>query len=69
MFENYYVNTNAQSNGDHEVHVESCDHLPESQNRKALGRFTRCQDAVKTAKEAYQNSNGCFYCCPACHTS
>jgi len=25
---NYYVNTNAQANGDHEVHKEGCTKMP-----------------------------------------
>lgn len=64
----YYVNKNAQSNGDHEVHVSSCTHLPSSENKLYLGDFYQCSDAVKKAKEYYKQSNGCFYCCNACHT-
>ena len=30
--DHYYVNKNAQSNGDHEVHKENCDYLPNSSN-------------------------------------
>ncbi len=65
----YYVNTNAQSNGDHEVHKESCQYLPTSVNRKYLGYYSNCADAVENAKETYPKSNGCYYCCYACHTS
>ena len=28
----YYVNKNAQSNGDHEVHNKTCSYLPEAEN-------------------------------------
>jgi len=35
----YYVNTNAQSNGDHEVHDENCEFLPKPENRRYLGEF------------------------------
>lgn len=66
---NYCVNTNAQSNGDHEVHdVGSCQHLPEAKHRLDLGYHTNCQGAVKKAKETYSQSNGCYYCCPDCNT-
>ncbi|WP_114752158.1 hypothetical protein [Pleomorphovibrio marinus] len=69
MFEKYYVNTKAQSNGDHEVHSESCEYLPEDDNRGFLGRFSRCQDALQKAKEAFKNADGCYYCCGPCHSS
>lgn len=65
----YYVNKNAQSNGDHEVHTDDCSYLPNSQNRLYLGYFSNCHDAVKEAKKTYPQSNGCYYCSYACHTS
>ena len=66
----YYVNKNAQNNGDHEVHKETgCNYLPEAQNRQYLGEFSNCQDAVKEARKTYPQSNGCYYCSPECHTS
>ncbi len=65
----YYVNKNAQSNGDHEVHTEDCRYLPNSENRKFLGEFSNCKDAVTEAKKTYSKSNGCYYCCSSCHTS
>lgn len=65
----YYVNDNAQSNGDHEVHKDSCSFLPTSANRTYLGSFTNCQDAVREAKKHYSKVNGCYYCSSSCHTS
>lgn len=65
----YYVNKNAQDNGDHEVHKSGCDWMPNSENRLYLGDFNNCQDAVKAAKKHYSQSNGCYYCSRACHTS
>ena len=35
----YYVNTNAQSTGEHEVHKDGCQRMPEPQNRIYLGYF------------------------------
>lgn len=64
----YYVNTKAQSNGDHEVHKDVCDHLPDVSNRKYLGVFSNCHDAVIEAKKTYSKADGCYYCCNACHT-
>lgn len=65
---NYYVNKNAQSNGDHEVHTQDCRYLPESTNRKYLGEFSNCKDAVTEAKKTYSQSNGCRTCSYSCHT-
>ena len=65
----YYVNTNAQSNGDHEVHKQGCTWMPESENALYLGEFSSCAPAVTEAKKHYRQSNGCAYCCPDCHTS
>lgn len=64
---NYYVHNGTQSNGDHEVHTETCTFLPS--DKKYLGYFTRCEDAVAEAKKTYWQSNGCYYCSRACHTS
>ena len=64
----YYVNINAQDNGDHEVHTTGCSHPPDEGNRKQLGEFESCAAAVAKAKETYENANGCAYCCSECHT-
>ena len=64
----YYVNKNAQANGDHEVHRFSCSFLPAVENRKYLGEYDSCAPAVREAKKTYPQSNGCYYCSSACHT-
>jgi hypothetical protein len=66
---NYYVNQNAQSNGDHEVHRDPCSWMPDVANRTYLGSFDNCQDAVRAAKAHYTQVNGCKHCSPACHTT
>ena len=65
----YYVNKNAQSNGDHEVHESGCTYMPNEGNRKYLGDFDSCAPAVREAKKTYPQSNGCYYCCNPCHTT
>jgi hypothetical protein len=65
----YYVNKNAQANGDHEVHKQGCSFMPDAQNRQYLGDFADCHDAVRESKKYYRQSNGCFYCSPECHTT
>ncbi len=64
----YYVNKNAQSTGEYEVHEESCNYLPSSDNRKYLGYFSSCHEAIKKAKEDFYDVDGCYYCCNECHT-
>ena len=64
----YYVNRNAQPNGDHEVHEFSCYWLPEPENRQYLGEFTSCFPAVTEARRYYQQVNGCKHCALPCHT-
>lgn len=69
MASSYYVNTRAQTNGDHEVHKEGCTWMPSTENRKYLGSFNSCADAVKEAKKTYPTTaNGCVHCSSACHT-
>jgi hypothetical protein len=66
----YYVNTNAQANGDHEVHKEiGCPTPAEPQNRLQLGDFATCAGAVAEAKKTYATADGCANCSPECHTS
>jgi hypothetical protein len=64
----YYVNQNAQSNGDHEVHKSGCSYMPDDENRTYLGDFSSCDSAVDAAKRYYTQVNGCYYCANACHT-
>ncbi len=66
---NYYVNQNAQLNGDHEVHEEGCSYMPAPQNRMPLGVHSNCASAVQAAKRRYDRANGCYHCSYACHTS
>ncbi len=64
----YYVNTQPQSSGDHEVHEQSCSFLPTIGNRKYLGEFSSCALAVSEAKKSYSKADGCYFCCNSCHT-
>ncbi len=68
MKKKYYVNENEQTNGDHEVHAEGCSHMPILSNRKYLGEFYNCWEAVASAKKDFIQVNGCYYCSKECHT-
>jgi hypothetical protein len=67
----FCVNTQAQSNGDHEVHDLASPYgcLPATYNRLDLGYHSGCRGAVQAAKRTYSKSNGCAHCASACHTS
>ncbi len=65
----YYVNKNAQANGDHEVHTTNCPTPATLANRLDLGEHLTCHSAVREAKKTYPQSDGCANCCPECHTS
>ena len=65
--EKYYVNTQAQPNGDHEVHNARCSYLPSIVNRVYLGEFSSCKSAVAEGKKYYPKADGCFHCSPTCH--
>lgn len=62
----YYVNTRPKVGQNHEVHKDGCDYMP--LNKKLLGLFSNCEDAVKKAKETYSDADGCYFCCRPCHT-
>jgi len=64
----YYVNKNAQSTGEHEVHKLGCDRMPNEDNRVYLGDFPSCRLAIQEARKYYKSVDGCKHCSPACHT-
>ncbi len=68
----YYLNLNAQSNGDHEVHKETCYYYYEYKNQynfELLGAFSNDIEAVNYARFKHPNFriDGCAYCCPNAH--
>lgn len=65
----YYMNENAQWNGDHEVHIAGCSWMPAAHNRRYLGEHYSCVSAVATARIYDPRADGCAYCSPACHSS
>lgn len=65
----YYMNENPQENGDHEVHKDGCDYMPSIFNRRFLGDFDNCHQALKVALEIDKDADGCYWCCRDCHNS
>lgn len=69
---NYYLNLNAQSSGEHEVHKETCPYYYKYKsgfNFKLLGAFSNEIEAARYARLKYPTFkiDGCAYCCPAAH--
>lgn len=64
----YYVNMTPQPTGEHEVHISTCTYLKQAHNKFPLGECSSCAEAIQKAKVLYNNVDGCFYCCPQCHT-
>ena len=60
----YYVNKNAQTNGDHEVHESGCRQGAAQSNQLSLGYHASCHGAVAQAKQTYPTANGCAYVLP-----
>lgn len=65
----FYVEVNAQSNGDHVVHKADCDHLPGKEAIQYLGAISNCNSALKKAAQLFRQVNGCTYCATTCHTA
>lgn len=65
----YYINKNADSKGNNEVHTSSCSWLRLVNDRGYVGAFSNCRDAIAAAKKAYPylTPDGCYYCCTECH--
>ncbi|MBQ9014247.1 MAG: hypothetical protein IJ094_11985 [Bacilli bacterium] len=68
----YFINKNAQSNGDHEIHKSSCIHyylFKTGNNFEELGVFLSDAEAIVYAKNKYPYwiIDGCYHCCPSIH--
>jgi len=66
----FYVEINAQGNGDHVVHTADCSLLPSKETLHYLGSISNTKSAVKKAAELLrQQANGCSQCTPAYQTT
>lgn len=65
----YYLNLNAQPNGEHEIHKEFCNYyyMYKGYNFELLGTFYNEIDAIKYAKLKHPTFkiDTCAYCCPS----
>jgi hypothetical protein len=63
----YYINVQAQPNGDLEVHTERCSYLKGIHKKKELGQFPQGTEAVRKAQKSFPLANGCYFCCREGH--
>ncbi len=66
----FYVEKNAQGNGDHVVHTADCSLLPSKETVHYLGSISNAKSAVKKAAELLRKqASGCPHCTPAYQTT
>ena len=58
----FYVNKNAQTNGDHEIHRLGCRLLPKKEDRVSIGFFDNCQEALEEALKTDPKAKSCPTC-------
>ena len=58
----FYVEINAQDNGEHIVHKSNCTSLPEKDSILYLGAISNRDSALKKAGQKYRLVNGCSHC-------
>lgn len=58
----YYINRNPSLNGNHELHVATCNNLPNIFNRKYLGEYSTLSEATREAQKQYPNTIPCNNC-------
>lgn len=63
----FYIETNAQANGDHIVHKANCSLLPAKDAIRYLGSIASSASALKKAAESFKHVNGCPQCASTSH--
>ncbi|WNM19133.1 hypothetical protein [Flavobacterium capsici] len=58
----YYVNRNPNQIGNHELHLATCNHLPNIFNRVCLGDYKTPHEALHDAKKIYPSATVCNTC-------
>ncbi len=60
----YYVTTNKQQSGLHEVHRKGCQNMP--LEKVEVGQHHECAPAIKQAEKMGYPSTGCVECSKEC---
>lgn len=58
----YIINTSTPTSGAHELHQDTCSHLPAWLYQRPLGDFMTESEAEGVAKKMYMNISKCAYC-------
>ena len=58
----FFLSVLTSIKGQHVIHKEICEYLPDDSIRIDLGEHYCCDSALEEAKKRYENSNGCFHC-------
>jgi hypothetical protein len=59
----YYLENDENTNGEHEIHMISCNYKSKIDNLIFIGLFTECKYALLEAQEIFKRVNGCSFCC------
>lgn len=65
----FYLSSNPNDNGIHEVHDRECDRIPSSYDRDYLGPYNSGKEAIRKAKAIKENVGLCETCCDTSSTS
>lgn len=67
---NYFFTKDTDAKGRHIVHMESCGFQSGQTEKIFIGYFNNGKEAVAKAQKAHPRMvfEGCFWCCPECHT-
>ncbi|MEB2775167.1 hypothetical protein SYJ56_07600 [Algoriphagus sp. D3-2-R+10] len=59
----FYLSSNPNDNGLHEVHDRECEHIPNPYDRDYLGPFNTGKEALRKALTIKKKVELCEYCC------
>jgi hypothetical protein len=61
----FFIEIDAQGNGDHLIHKSDCSLLPAKEAIYYLGSISNINSAMKKAGERFTKPTGCTQCSPA----
>ncbi|RAI89461.1 hypothetical protein [Algoriphagus yeomjeoni] len=59
----FYLSSNPNENGIHEVHDRECEHIPSAYDRDYLGPFNTGKEALRKALAIKEKVGLCESCC------
>jgi len=58
----YFINRNPNQDDQYELHIASCNQLPNIFNRRCIGDYSTNQEALQETKKKYPKVIYCSYC-------